>query len=139
MNEGVTMAAIGKVTRTEEEWRKQLGPERYRILREDGTEPPFRNKYWDNHQPGTYVCGGCGNPLFSSEDKFDSGTGWPSFVSPLKEEAVVTRADRSFGMVRVAVECAVCGGHLGHVFDDGPPPNGKRFCMNSGAMDFHPR
>lgn len=133
------MATIGKVTRTNEEWKRLLGPERYMILREDGTEPAFHNKYWDNHEPGTYICGGCGNPLFSSDDKFDSGTGWPSFRSSIDEGSVVTRTDRSYGMVRTAVECAQCGGHLGHVFDDGPPPTGTRFCMNSGAMDFLPR
>ena len=125
-----------KVIKSEEEWRRELTSEQFYILREDGTEPAFYNKYWDNKKKGEYRCAACGNPLFSSEAKFDSGTGWPSFWQPISERSVVTESDNSLGMRRTAVRCARCGGHLGHVFDDGPPPTGLRFCMNSGAMDF---
>jgi peptide-methionine (R)-S-oxide reductase len=130
---------LEKVVRSEDEWRRMLGPERFLLLRKEGTEPAFQNMYWNNHDPGTYVCGGCQLPLFSSDDKFDSGTGWPSFKKTITDQAVETKADDRFGMRRTAVECARCGGHLGHVFDDGPPPTGRRYCMNSGAMDFIPR
>jgi peptide-methionine (R)-S-oxide reductase len=130
---------IERIEKTEEEWKRQLGPQRFEILRREGTEPAFRNKYWDNHVPGTYVCGGCALPLFSSEDKFDSGTGWPSFTRPIRKEAVESHSDDRYGMRRIGVRCARCGGHLGHVFNDGPPPTGTRFCMNSGSMDFVPR
>ena len=122
--------------KSDDEWRRELGDERYRLLRKKGTEPPFRNAYWDNHRKGKYTCGGCGNELFSSEAKYDSGTGWPSFWEPIGDSAVETGEDRSLGMVRVEVRCARCGGHLGHVFEDGPPPTKLRYCMNSGAMDF---
>jgi len=130
---------IEKIERSEEEWKRLLSPERFLILRKEGTEPAFQNKYWGNHQPGTYVCGGCGLPLFSSEDKFESGTGWPSFTRPISEGVVETKPDDRFGMMRTSVECARCGGHLGHVFDDGPPPTGMRYCMNSGSLDFVPK
>jgi peptide-methionine (R)-S-oxide reductase len=138
------MSTIGaqkleKVVKTEDEWRRLLGPERFLLLRKEGTEPAFQNAYWNNHDPGTYVCGGCRLPLFSSDDKFESGTGWPSFSKTISDQAVETKPDDRFGMRRTAVECARCGGHLGHVFDDGPPPTGLRYCMNSGAMDFVPR
>lgn len=127
-----------KVVRTDEEWRSQLGSERFEILRREGTEPAFRNKYWNKHDQGTYVCGGCGLPLFSSADKFDSGTGWPSFTRPISDGAVEEHVDNRYGMRRTGVRCARCGGHLGHVFDDGPPPTGLRYCMNSGSLDFVP-
>ncbi len=125
-----------EVEKTDEEWRRILTPDEFHLLRRKGTEPAFRNAYWDNKRPGTYICAGCGNELFSSDSKFDSGTGWPSFSEPVKKEAVETEEDRSLGVVRTAVKCARCGGHLGHVFRDGPPPTGMRHCMNSGAMRF---
>ena len=125
-----------KVIKSEEEWKRELTEEQFYILRENGTEPAFHNKYWNNKRKGEYRCAACGNPLFSSESKFDSGTGWPSFWQPISERSVVTEPDDSLWMKRTAVRCARCGGHLGHVFDDGPPPTGLRFCMNSGAMDF---
>jgi peptide-methionine (R)-S-oxide reductase len=128
-----------KIEKTEEEWKRQLGLQRYEILRREGTEPAFRNKYWDNHEPGIYVCGGCSLSLFSSDDKFDSGTGWPSFTRPIRKDAVEDHPDNRYGMRRTGVRCARCGGHLGHVFDDGPPPTGTRYCMNSGSLDFVPR
>ncbi len=128
-----------KVKRTEEEWKRTLTPDQYRILRQKGTELPFHNEFYDNKRKGKYYCAGCGNELFSSETKFDSGSGWPSFYEPISSEAVEFREDRTFRTVRTEVACARCGGHLGHVFDDGPRPTGKRYCMNSGSLRFEER
>jgi peptide-methionine (R)-S-oxide reductase len=125
-----------KITKTDAEWRAELTPEQYRILREQGTEPAFDNAYWNNHEAGLYRCAGCGLELFRSGDKFDSGTGWPSFTQPTQPENVGTDTDRTYGMARTEVHCPRCGGHLGHVFTDGPAPTGLRYCMNSGALKF---
>ncbi len=125
-----------KITRSDAEWRQILTPEQYRVLREKGTEPAFAGAYWDNHEKGVYRCAACGAPLFRSQDKFDSGTGWPSFTMPIDTQAVATEEDDRVCMRRTEVLCAACGGHLGHVFDDGPAPTGLRYCMNSAAMKF---
>ncbi len=129
---------VWRVLKTDEEWRAELDARAYHILREKGTERAFTGEYWDNKKPGLYVCRACGTPLFSSETKFRSGTGWPSFYQPLNEWCVAEKPDYSYGMVRTEVLCAVCGGHLGHVFEDGPPPTGLRYCINSAALDFLP-
>jgi len=127
-----------KMNLTDAEWREKLTPEQYRILREHGTERAFTGKYEKNKAPGEYVCAGCGQPLFESEDKFDSGSGWPSFFQPISEDVVELEEDLTHGMRRTEVRCAVCGSHLGHVFPDGPEPTGQRYCINSLALDFEP-
>ncbi len=128
---------MDKVTKTEEEWRKDLTPEQYAILREKGTEPPFTGKFVDNHDEGFYTCAACGQQLFSSEAKFDSGTGWPSFTDPMNLEHVELLADNSHSMRRTEVICKRCGSHLGHLFNDGPiDKGGNRYCINSCALNF---
>ncbi len=122
--------------KTNEEWKKELSPLAFEVLREKGTEIAFTGAYWNNHETGTYYCGGCHQELFSSETKFESGTGWPSFYKPLKESLVSVGTDSSYGMVRDEVVCSRCGGHLGHVFPDGPKPTGLRYCLNSVSLKF---
>ncbi len=130
------MGEVEKIEKSEEQWKQELTPEQYRILREGGTERPFSGTYHDHHEDGVYRCAGCGSELFSSRVKFESGSGWPSFWEPIEEGNLETRADNSRGMVRTEVLCSRCGGHLGHVFEDGPDPTGLRYCINSGALRF---
>ncbi len=124
---------------SESEWRKRLSPEQYHVLREAGTERAFSGHYNDNKADGIYRCSGCSTPLFDSDDKFDSGSGWPSFTQPIAPDRVADHRDTSHGMTRIESRCAVCDGHLGHVFPDGPPPTGLRYCMNSVSLDFRAR
>ncbi len=123
-----------KIEKTEAEWQATLSPEQYRVLREKGTERPFSGEYDHTFEPGTYHCAGCGAPIFESESKYDSGCGWPAFYAPAGEDAVEEDTDVSHGMIRTEVRCASCGGHLGHVFPDGPQPTGQRYCINSAAL-----
>lgn len=125
-----------EIEKTEEDWKKQLSPEQYRVLRQKGTEAPFSGKYYLHEENGMYVCAGCGTELFKSDTKFDAGCGWPSFSDVVDPKKVVYTKDKSFGMVRTEITCAKCGGHLGHVFDDGPTSTGLRYCINSAAIDF---
>lgn len=132
------MAMQTKLRLSDEEWKRRLTPEAYRVLRGHETERPWEGCFLGTREPGTYVCAGCGSPLFRSGEKFESGTGWPSFTQPISPDAVAENRDRSFGMIRTEVRCARCDGHLGHVFLDGPPPTGLRYCINSVAMKHVP-
>jgi peptide-methionine (R)-S-oxide reductase len=127
---------MAKVEKTDQQWRQELTPEQYRVLREKGTERPFSGEYDELFEPGTYRCAGCGTLLFESDAKYDSGCGWPAFSAPAGEDAVEEESDLSHGMIRTEVLCASCGGHLGHVFPDGPHPTGLRYCINSAALVF---
>jgi peptide-methionine (R)-S-oxide reductase len=135
----MSQTSESSVVKTDSEWREQLTPEQYEILRRKGTEPPFTGEYVYNKADGMYRCAACGADLFRSDAKFESGTGWPSFTEPAVAQSVELRPDHSHGMVRTEVVCRRCGGHLGHVFDDGPGPDGQRYCINSGALSFSSR
>jgi peptide-methionine (R)-S-oxide reductase len=135
---GGDLSMAEKIVKTDQEWRAQLSPEQFHVTRKAGTEPAFTGKYWNSKDHGTYACACCGEPLFSSEKKYESGTGWPSFFEPISESAVESHKDRSYGMVRTEARCAKCDAHLGHVFEDGPKPSGLRYCMNSASLELKP-
>lgn len=126
------------IEKSEAAWLEELGPEKYKILRQCSTEPPFTGKYYDHKEEGTYVCAGCGTLLFDSDTKYESGSGWPSFFAAVGKDKIKEVRDTSYGMIRTEIKCATCDGHLGHVFTDGPPPTGLRYCVNSASMDFVP-
>ena len=128
-----------EISLSDEEWRQRLSPKQFRVLRQQGTESPFKNQYWNSEANGDYVCAGCDKTLFSSNDKYDSGTGWPSFSAPVNKGIIEEERDESHGMVRIEVHCSHCGGHLGHVFPDGPEPSGLRYCINSASLVLKPR
>jgi len=127
---------MSDLPKTEAEWKKKLTPEQYQVLRQGGTERAFTGEYWDTKSEGIYRCAGCGEKLFTSDTKFESHSGWPSFFKPAADDMIEEEADRSYGMVRTEIKCANCGGHLGHVFDDGPKPTGLRYCVNSASLDL---
>ena len=139
MNENIPIDSTARLQKSEPEWREQLTPAQYEVLRRKGTERPFTGQYVYEKRDGTYRCAACGTALFSSDTKFDSGTGWPSFTEPADRTNIELHDDRSFGMHRIEVTCAACGGHLGHLFDDGPGDTGERFCINSASLDLDPR